>query len=128
MPNWVQNNLTIKGNSEIVAACLEWCCYNWGTEWNASEVGIFNTGDEAIFYFQTTRDCAASFVKRLSKKFPDLSFTISFADEDIGGNCGEYTLINGVEQPGGFHYDYPELKDNPTLQEKAIKFACDVWG
>ena len=54
--------------------------------------------------------------------------TISYADKVIGINCGEYTLINGVEQPGGFHYDYPELKDNPTLEEKAIRFACDVWG
>lgn len=64
----------------------------------------------------------------MSEKFPDLSFTISFADEDLGINCGEYTLINGVEQPGGFHYDYPELKDNPELKREAITFACDVWG
>lgn len=93
-----------------------------------SEVGIFNTGDEAVFYFQTTRDYASPCVKRLSKKFPNLLFTISYADKVIGINCGEYTLINGVEQPGGFHYDYPELKDNPILEEKAIRFACDVWG
>lgn len=128
MPNWVQNNLTIKGDNESVAACLEWCCCNWGTEWNASEVGIFNTGDEAIFYFQTTRDYAASFVKRLSKKFPNLLFTISYADKAIGNNCGKYTLIDGIEQPGGFYYDYSELEDNPILKEKAIKFARDVWG
>lgn len=128
MPNWVQNNLTIKGDNEVVATCLEWCCCNWGTEWNASEVGIFNTGDEAIFYFQTTRDYAASFVKRLSKKFPNLLFTISYADKAIGNNCGKYTLIDGIEQPGGFYYDYSELEDNPILKEKAIKFARDVWG
>lgn len=128
MPNWVQNNLTIKGDSEIVATCLEWCCCNWGTEWNASEVGIFNTGDEAIFYFQTTRDYAASFVKRLSKKFPDLSFTISFADEDLGDNCGEFTFINGIEQPDGFYYDYSDWKDNPELKREAIAFACNVLG
>lgn len=128
MPDWVQNNLTIKGDNEVVATCLEWCCCNWGTEWNASEVGIFNTGDEAIFYFQTTRDYAASFVKRLSKKFPNLLFTISYADKAIGNNCGKYTLIDGIEQPGGFYYDYSELEDNPILKEKAIKFARDVWG
>lgn len=128
MPNWVQNNLTIKGDNEVVATCLEWCCCNWGAEWNASEVGIFNTGDEAIFYFQTTRDYAASFVKRLSKKFPNLLFTISYADKAIGNNCGKYTLIDGIEQPGGFYYDYSELEDNPILKEKAIKFARDVWG
>lgn len=105
----------------------EWRCHNWGTKWHSSEVEICNTGDEAVVYFQTAWDCAYPIVKRLSEKFPDLLFTISFADEDIGGNCGKYTLINGVEQPGSFHYDYPKLKDNPTLQEKAIRFACDIW-
>lgn len=106
----------------------EWRCHNWGTKWNSSEVGICNTGNEAVVSFQTAWDCAYPIVKRLSEEFPDLLFTISFADEDLGNNCGEYTFINGIEQPGGFQYIYQELKNDPTLEEKAIRFACDVWG
>lgn len=105
-----------------------WCCHNWGTKWNSSDVWICNTGNKAVVSFQTAWDCAYPIVKRLSEKFPDLSFTISFADEDLGDNCGEFTFINGIEQPGGFYYDYSELEDNPILKEKAIKFARDVWG
>lgn len=128
MPNWVQNNLTIKGDNEIVATCLEWCCCNWGTKWNASEVGIFNTGDEAVFYFQTTRDYASPCVKRLSKKFPNLLFTISYADKVIGINCGFFSLKRGVALHGDVRYDYSDWKDNPELKREAITFACDVWG
>lgn len=106
----------------------EWSCYNWGAKWNASEIRICDIHGETIVFFDTAWSCAYPVVKRLSEKFPDLSFTISYADEDIGNNCGEYTFVNGVEQPGGFHYDYHELKDNPTLEEKAIRFACDVWS
>lgn len=32
----------------------------------------------------------------LSRKFPDLEFEITFADEDIGSNCGKYVLKDGV--------------------------------
>lgn len=127
---WIELAKTLIDNCDKYGfpTWYEWCCHNWGTKWNSSEVCICNAGNEAVVYFQTAWDCAYPIAKRLSEKFPDLSFTISFADEDISVNCGEYTLINGVEQPGGFYYNYPELEDNPTLQEKAIKFACDVWG
>lgn len=127
---WIELAKTLIDNCDKYGfpTWYEWCYQNWGTKWNSSEVGICNTGNWAIASFQTAWDCPYPIVKRLSEKFPDLSFTISFADEDLGDNCGEYTLINGVEQPGGFQYVYQELKDNPALKEKAFKFACSVWG
>lgn len=127
---WIKIGKTLIDNCDKYGfpTQYEWCCHNWGTKWNSSEVGIYNIGNEAVVSFQTAWDCACPIVKRLSEKFPDLSFTISFADEDLGDNCGEYTFINGIEQPGGFQYIYKELKDDPTLKEKAFRFACGVWG
>lgn len=106
----------------------EWRCHNWGTKWTADCPQIHNIDGETVVSFETAWDCAYPAIRALSEKFPNLSFTISYADEDIGSNCGEYTLIDGVEQSGGFQYDYHDWKDDPALKEKAIEFACDIWG
>lgn len=127
---WIELAKTLIDNCEKYGfpTWYEWRCHNWGTKWTADCPQIHNIDGETVVSFETAWDCAYPAIRALSEKFPNLSFTISYADEDIGSNCGEYTLIDGVEQPGGFQYDYHDWKDDPALKEKAIEFACDIWG
>ena len=34
--------------------------------------------------------------RAMSKHFPDVIFYVQYADEDIGSNCGEIRLRNGI--------------------------------
>ena len=53
---------------------------------------------------------------------------MAYADEDLGNNCGQFGLKNGLDFIGDVRYDYSDWKDNPELKQEAITFACDVWG
>jgi len=91
-----------------------WSNANWGTKWNAYEQ---HKEGETIF-FQTAWSTPLEVVEKLSVKFPGATFNVQYADEDLGYNCGEYTVINGqiVE-----HFRGNGNKDSKT-------FACEIWG
>jgi hypothetical protein len=72
----------------------DWACRNWGTKWNASESSIDNNGD---IRFETAWATPHPVIRRLSEIFPTATFTVKFADEDIGNNCGSYQIKNGED-------------------------------
>lgn len=86
-----------------------WCNANWGTKWNASNA---SRHDDAI-EFQTAWSTPVPVFEALSKQHPEVTISISFADEDIGSNCGRYVLLNGQE----IDEEYGD-----------IVFACEIWG
>jgi len=91
-----------------------WCCNNWGTKWNA-----YSQYSENADYisFETAYSTPLPVMIALSKKFPDVLFTVEFADEDIGSNCGRYSIKKG------------QLKEEWMPQDdEAVRFACDVRG
>ena len=57
----------------------EWCVANWGTKWNAYSQE--RLGDTEI-YFETAWSTAVPIYDLLSKKYPELNFTVEYADED----------------------------------------------
>ena len=59
----------------------DWCREKWGTKWNASET--FGSGTS--FTFDTAWNTPYAWLEELSKH---VSFKGSFADEDLGNNCG----------------------------------------
>ena len=65
----------------------------WGTKWNACEPTA-NPG-EGWAQFETAWTCPKGVLRELSKRFPDDEITVTYADEDIGSNCGTYTLKAG---------------------------------
>lgn len=69
----------------------EWCIANWGTKWNAYDIGFGY--DEA--YFQTAWRTPLPIWAELSKRFPDLQLEVEYASEDRGNNCGRLIYING---------------------------------
>lgn len=112
-----------------------WRCDHWGTKWTDDNVVVDRSGQtghgqesQATVYCQTAWDCPAPIVYALSEKYPELTFMLAYADEDIGSNCGFFSLKRGVALHGDVRYDYSDWKDNPELKREAITFACDVWG
>jgi hypothetical protein len=86
-----------------------WCCEHWGTKWNASDP--YNSGYG--FTFNTAWSTPLPVIEALSNKFPTVIFTVHFADEDLGNNCGSYAYENGERI-------YEEIG--------TYEFACDMWG
>jgi hypothetical protein len=69
-----------------------WSLANWGTKWNAySQFQI----DENIISFDTAWATPYPLMEELSRMFPELTIEVTYADEDIGSNCGTYTFVNG---------------------------------
>lgn len=97
----------------------EWHYNNWGTKWNAMDVEVGSAlGNECNIYFNTAWSAPVPIFSALSKKFPDLIFSISYADEDIGSNCGYMNFANGIQESEKI-FEYGD---------DSVKFACDVWG
>lgn len=69
-----------------------WSIANWGTKWNAySQFQI----EENMISFETAWSTPFPVIETLSKMYPDLTIEVAYADEDIGSNCGIYTLVGG---------------------------------
>jgi len=87
-----------------------WSCENWGTKWNSSDSNI---DDNQTLWFDTAWSTPYPVLLELSSKFPDIEFTIEFADEDIGSNTGKYVMKSGCEI---------NFETYDGIQ------ACDIWG
>lgn len=74
------------------ATWYDWCCDKWGTKWNAYNQE--KRADNEI-WFDTAWSCVLNLVDILSKKFPKVIFNYTWADEDIGCNCGQAIVNNG---------------------------------
>ena len=94
-----------------------WNRENWGTKWNAYSTNIEN--DDTIV-FDTAWSTPLPVIKALSKLFPNIGFELSYADEDIGSNCGVLTLANGDIVKS---LNFPDCNSN-----EARKFACEIVG
>lgn len=68
-----------------------WNIKNWGTKWNAYEVSW--NFDEVLF--QTAWSIPDPVLLEISKKFPEQTVLVEYADEDSGSNCGIIRLKNG---------------------------------
>lgn len=100
-------------NGQIEAVCraisnyrkcgyLYWYDWNndhWGTKWNAygqPDSGFSN--DETDFQFETAWSHPFDLIAVLSKRLPQVRFSVKFADEDVGSNCGSYAITAGTRQ------------------------------
>lgn len=96
----------------------------WGTKWNACEPEADPSAGTA--QFETAWSCPDGVLRKLSERFPDESISVTYADEDIGSNCGTFTLKAGqiVEQDIA-----PAWRDMTEEQRaKWRAFAYDVKG
>ena len=95
----------------------EWRCDKWGTKWNASEYRLDLDNGEVRFH--TAWSHPFPLIKALSRQFPDDVFVVSYADEDLGYNAGEYEIRNGI-----FQLD----DDIENASREAFEIAFRHWG
>ena len=96
----------------------------WGTKWNACRP--IAEPDEGRCKFDTAWSCPTGVLVKVSEQFPDDAITVTYADEDIGSNCGTFTLKAGqvVEQDIA-----PPWRDMTDAEKARLKaFACEVKG
>ena len=70
-----------------------WQNANWGTKWNACDSEDYEDRIE----FSTAWATPFDLLVKLSEKYPEIRFSIRYADEDFGHNVGEFVLKNGQE-------------------------------
>lgn len=94
----------------------DWALINWGTKWGAYDGSKID--DNSVSFNSAWATPFTAMVK-LSFHFPNIEFSVKYADEDFGYNVGQYTLLNGqvTEQniPEGGSMD-------------AIRLALDIQG
>lgn len=73
------------------ATWYKWSRQNWGTKWNASTCDISGN----IIEFETAWSPPLPILRKLSNLYPETTFSLSYADEDIGRNCGRITFLGG---------------------------------
>lgn len=78
----------------------DWSRQYWGTKWNAQSTGSLNS--ECGVRFDTAWSMPKPIYQELSRRFPDMSFCVLFADEDFGSNCGIVEYKNGTGQDVSF--------------------------
>ena len=74
------------------ATWYNWAVANWGTKWNAYQQEKPETN---VLMFETAWAGVPDLIDKLSAKFPNVSFTYKWSDEDTGCNCGTGSYKNG---------------------------------
>ena len=72
-----------------------WRIQNWGTIRDAVTVFDVLLDDPNRILFSTASDTPLAAVITLSKKFPEITFHVSFSDDIAALYCGEYTVTGG---------------------------------
>ena len=96
----------------------------WGTKWNACRSSVDTDGEGCRF--ETAWTCPRQLLTTLSQRFPEAVIVVTYADEDIGYNCGTVMLRGG--QVVKSDISARSLMAIPELRKKWQTFARDVWG
>jgi Ferredoxin-like domain in Api92-like protein len=96
----------------------------WGTKWNA-----FNSTadpDAGTCQFDTAWSCPMGVLVKVSERFPLDTIAVTYADEDIGSNCGTFTLNAGQIVSQDVAPPWRNLDEDGKAKWRA--FACHVKG
>ena len=96
----------------------------WGTKWNACEP--ITEPEEGRCQFDTAWSCPEGVLVKVSERFPDDTITVTYADEDIGSNCGTFTLKAGQVVEQDIAPPWRDMTDDEKARWRA--FACEVKG
>jgi len=96
----------------------------WGTKWNACESTA--DPDDGRCQFETAWSCPTGVLVKVSERFPDDAITVTYADEDIGSNCGTFTLKDGRIVEQDIAPSWRDLDDAGKAKWQAC--ACHVTG
>ena len=97
----------------------------WGTKWNACRPTA--NPDAGACEFETAWSCPMGVLVKVSERFPEDAITVTYADEDIGSNCGTFTLKAGkiVEQDIAPRWD--DMMEADRAKWKAFAYQVKGW-
>lgn len=96
----------------------------WGTKWNAGRGQA--DPDAGMCEFETASTCPLGVLLKVSERFPDDAITVTYADEEIGSNCGTFTLKGGQIVSLDIAPSWSDMDDAAKAHWKA--FAHKVKG
>ena len=71
----------------------DWNIKNWWTKWNAYDISFDRVSDKKlIIQFDTTWSTPEPVLKQMWIKFPDITFKVEYADEDIWYNAWVFKI------------------------------------
>jgi len=97
----------------------------WGTKWNACKPTA--EPDEGRCQFDTAWSCPMGVLLKVSERFPDDAITVTFADEDIGSNCGTFTLKAGQMVEQDIAPSWSDLDEAGKAKWKAFAHQVKDW-
>lgn len=142
MPNWVTNK--VQAPSHVIRAMLnaeglvdfneflplpDSCGMDfsrkvWGTKWNACDSQAYP--DAGTCQFDTAWSCPVAVLVKVSERFQDDAIIVTYAEEELGCNCGTFTLKAGQIVEQDIAPSWSELDD--VGREKWVAFAHQVKG
>jgi|TARA_R110002051_G_scaffold101231_2_gene172010 hypothetical protein len=69
-----------------------WCNKNWGTKWDTYEEELTHEKGYTYYSFESAWGSPREWVQKVSRKFPNLKFNITWAEE---GGCGGRYMFHG---------------------------------
>lgn len=96
----------------------------WGTKWNACDSAVSEDQTEASF--DTAWSCPKPVLQAVSQRFPNTEIHVTYADEDLGSNCGTYTLRAGEVVQSDIAPAWRDMTEEE--QQRWTRFAREVKG
>ena len=97
-----------------------WANQNWGCKWDTCNAKVERTSDvTAEIVFNTPWSTPLQGIIAVSEKFPNAVIDVRYADEDLGYNCGWYTLESG---------ECVENSAFPLGGDDAFDYSCEIWN
>ncbi len=72
----------------------DWNVSHWGTKWNSYGYCEYDQPENAL-KFDTAWSAPHPVIEKLSEMYPHIGIEHSWADEDIGCNCGRHIYMGG---------------------------------
>lgn len=105
---------------------MAWARDKWGTKWNACDQE--HDAEAGTAQFNTAWSCPTPILIELSKRFPDDEISVVYADEDIGSNCGTFTLKNGSVIKEDIAPAWRDMDEAQRAKWKAFAYQVKGWN
>lgn len=105
---------------------MAWARDKWGTKWNACDQK--HDAEAGTAQFNTAWSCPTPVLIELSKRFPGDEISVTYADEDIGSNCGTFTLKGGTVINEDIAPNWRDMDEAQREKWKAFAYQVKGWN
>lgn len=97
----------------------------WGTKWNACNPKA--DPDAGYCEFETAWSCPTGVLMKVSERFPEDVITVTYADEDIGSNCGTFSLKGGAVVEQDIAPSWRDMSEEDKQKWKTFAYQVKGW-